>query len=136
MVFTCLPLSCFCFLSCFYAFLVTVSAIPVFLFPIFFPLAFTCLSSFCFFSCGFFPPASCSLHHPFCIFIQQFRFPVWFCALERSQSEGKNKGKIHDKQLGMDLARSWQTFFPILPLLRYPPLPLPGLVMLLLQAFV
>ena len=81
------------------------------------------LSSFCF------PPASI-------LFILRFRFPVWFCVLERSQNEGKNEGKIHDKQLGMNLARSRQTFFPILLLLRQLPLPLRGLVVLLLQAFV
>ena len=93
------------------------------------------LSSFCFSSCDFFPPASI-LHHLFCNFIRRCRFPVWFCFLERSQNEGKNEGKIHDKQLGMDLARSQQTFFPILLLLRQLPLPLWGLVVLLLQAFV
>ena len=81
------------------------------------------LSSFCF------PPASI-------LFIRRFRFPVWFRVLKRSQNEGKNEGKIHDKQLGMNLARSRQTFFPILLLLRQLPLPLRGLVVLLLQAFV
>ena len=73
------------------------------------------LLSFCF------PPASL-------LFIRRFRFPVCFCVLERSQNEGRNNGKIHDKQLGMNLARSWQTFFPILLLLRQLPLPLRGLV--------
>ena len=100
-------MSCFCFLSCFHASLVTVpvafppsllSVDPVFHFPCSSPAAFTCLSSFCFSSCDFFPPASCILHHPFCIFIRRFRFPVWFCTLERIQNEGKNEGKIHDKQ--------------------------------------
>ena len=81
------------------------------------------LSSFCF------PPARI-------LFIRRFRFPVWFCVLERSQNEGKNEGKVHDKQLGMNLARSRQTFFPILLLLQPLPLPLRGLVVLLLQAFV
>ena len=71
---------------------------PVFHFPCSSPAAFACLSSFCFSSCDFFPPASCILHHPFCIFIRRFRFPVWFCTLERIQNEGKNEGKIHDKQ--------------------------------------
>ena len=52
------------------------------------------------------------------------RFPVWFCVLERSQNVSKNEGKIHDKQLGINLARSWQTFFPVLLLLRQLPLPL------------
>ena len=69
-------------------------------------------------------------------FIRRFRFPVWFCVLERSQNEGKKEGTIHDKQLGMNLARSRQTFFPILLLLRQLPLPLGGLVVLLLQTFV
>ena len=74
--------------------------IPVFLFLYCFSSCCICiLSSFCF------PPASI-------LFIRRFRFPVWFCVLERSQNEGKNEGKIHDKQLGMNLARSWQTFFP------------------------
>ena len=89
--------------------------------------------------CDFFPPASCILYHPFCIFLHfhlAVRFSVWFCVLERSQNEGKNEGKIHDKQIGMDLARSWQAFFPILLLLRQLLLPPRGLVMLLLQAFV
>ena len=36
------------------------------------------LSSFCF------PPASI-------LFIRRFRFPVWFCVLERSQNEGKKR---------------------------------------------
>ena len=132
LVFTCFPLSSFCFLSCFHAFPVTVSvgflsAFVSFCWSrLFFPFSSCCiyiLSSFCF------PPASI-------LFILRFRFPVWFCVLERSQNEGKNKGKIHDKQLGMNLARSRQTFFPILLLLRQLPLPLRGLVVLLLQAFV
>ena len=90
-----------------------------------------CFSSCCIYilSSFYFPPASI-------LFIRRFRFPVWFCVLERSQNEGKNEGKIHDKQLGMNLARSWQTFFPILLLLRQLPLPLRGIVVLLLQAFV
>ena len=98
--------------------------IPVFLFLYCFSSCCICIvSSFCF------PPASI-------LFILRFRFPVWFCVLERSQNEGKNEGKVHDKQLGMNLARSRQTFFPILLLLRQLPLPLRGLVVLLLQAFV
>ena len=130
---SCLLCDSFCLLP----FCLRFSVHLTFSFPIcFFPAAFSCLSSFCLSSCDFFPPANCILHHPFCIFIRRFRFPVWFCALERSQNEGKNEGKIHDNQLGMDMARSWQTFFPILPLLRELPLPLRGLVMLLLQAFV
>ena len=72
-------------------------------FPIlFFSAAFIFLSSFCFSSCDFFPPASCILYQPVCIFIRRFCFPVWFCVLEWSQKEGRNKGKIDDKQLGMD----------------------------------
>ena len=95
--------------------------IPVFLFlSCFSSCCIYILSSFCF------PPASI-------LFIRRFPFPVWFCVLERSQNEGKNEGKIHDKQLGMNLARSWQTFLLILPLLRQLPLPL---LVLLLQAFV
>ena len=54
----------------------------------------------------------------FFIFIRWFRFSVWFCVLERSQNEDTNEGKIDDKQLGMDLPRSWQTFTPILLPLR------------------
>ena len=63
------------------------------------------------------------------MFIRQLRFSVWFWVLERSQSKGKNKVEIHDKQHGM----GWQAFFPIL-LLLLPPLV--GLIMLLLQAFI
>ena len=106
--FTCFPLSSFCFLSCFHAFPVTVSVGILsafvcfcwsrffFSYLVFSPVAFTCLSSFCFSSCNFFPPASCILHHPCCIFIRRFRFPAWFYILER----GQNEGKFHDKQLG------------------------------------
>ena len=57
------------------------------------------LSSFCF------PPASI-------LFIRRFRFPVWFCVLERSQNEGKNEGKIHDKQLGMNLGQEQANLLP------------------------
>ena len=77
----------------------------------------------------FFPPANCFLIILFCMFIRQLRFSVWFWVLERSQSKGKNKVEIHDKQHGM----GWQAFFPIL-LLLLPPLV--GLIMLLLQAFI
>ena len=98
--------------------------IPAFLFlSCFSSCCIYILSSFCF------PPASI-------LFIRRFRFPVWFCVLERSQNEGKNEGTIHDKQLGMNLARSLQTFFSILRLLQQLALPLRGLVVLLLQAFV
>ena len=104
----------------------------------FFLLILFFFSLYCFSSCCIcillsfcFSPVSVNI-----FFIRRFRFPIWFCLLERSQNEGKNEGKIHDKQLGMNLDRSWQTFFPILLLLRQLPLLLRGLIVLLLQAFV
>ena len=134
LVFTCFPLSSFCFLSCFHAFPVTVS--------VGFLSAFV---SFCW-SRFFFPTLFfLLLHLHFVKFLlsackYSFHPEVSFSRLVlRSGTKpkrGKNECKIHDKQLGMNLARSWQTFFPILLLLRQLPLPLRGLVVLLLQAFV
>ena len=48
----------------------------------------------------------------------------------------RQKRRQNSRQLRMNLARSRQTFFPILLLLRQLPLPLQGLVVLLLQAFI
>ena len=143
LVFACFPLSFFLFpflLSCLSC--DGFCRIPFRLrflstFPIFSsPAAFTFLSSFCFSSVISFRLQIEFFIILFCIFIRRLRFSVWFCVLERSQNEGKNEGKIHDKQLGMDLARSWQAFFPILLLLRQLLPPPRCLVMLLLQAFV
>ena len=76
------------------------SVVPVCFFPILFSsYCIYILSSFCF------PPASI-------LFIRRFRFPVWFCVLERSQNEGKNEGKIHDKQLGMNLGQEQANLLP------------------------
>ena len=132
-VFPCLPFVSFLVLMPFlWQFLLAsfppsfLSVVPVFFFPspsLFFLLLHLHFVKFLLSACKY-------------SFIRRFRFPVWFCVLERSQNEGKNEGKIHDKQLGMNLARSRQTFFPILLLLQPLPLPLRGLVVLLLQAFV
>ena len=121
LLFSCLSCDSFCWLPFRLRFFLLIPF--VFFLSCFSSCCIYILSSFCF------PPASI-------LFIRRFRFPIWFCVLERSQNEGKNEGKIHDKQLGMNLARSRQTFFPVLLLLRQLPLPLRGLVVLLLQAFV
>ena len=126
----------FCFLFCFYVFFVIVFVDFLFIFVFFLLILFFPL--YCFSSCCIcillsfcFSPVSENI-----FFFRRFCFLIWFCILERSQNEGKNEGKIHDKQLGMNLDRSWQTFFPILLLLRQLPLLLRGLIVFLLQAFI
>ena len=132
LVFPCLPFVSF---FCFNAFPVTVSVGFLSAFVSFYRSRFSFSylflllhSHFCqtsafpiFSSCDFFPPANYILYHPFCIFFRRFRFSIWFCVLERNHNEDKNEGKIHDKLLGMDLARNWQTFFPIPATTRTPP---------------
>ena len=138
LVFPCLS---FRFPSCFHAFPVTISVGFLSAFDSFPPfLSFLLLlhlhSCHAYVFLWFLSACKLNSLSSFCIFIRRLRLSVWFCVLERSQNEGKNEGKIHDKQLGMDLARSWQAFFPILLLLRQLLPPPRGLVMLLLQVFV
>ena len=125
LAFTCFPLSSFCFLSCFHAFPVTVSvgflsAFVSFCWSrLFFPILFFLL-----------------LHLHFVKFLlsackYSFHPAVSFSRLVlRSGTKPKRRQqrRQNSRQLRMNLARSRQTFFPILLLLRQLPLPLRGLV--------
>ena len=110
MVFTCCPLSYFCFPSCFHAFLVTVSVAfppsflcinPSFSFPILFFLLLHlhfCEAS-AFPPVIFVPPASCSLHHPFSLFIRPFVFLSGFAFWNEAKTKAKTKAKFSTRSL-------------------------------------
>ena len=142
-VFPCLPLfpfllsclSCdgFCCLSAFVSFSESCLFFSYLVFP---PAAlhFRFCQASAFPPVIFFPPASCILHHPFCMFLRRFCFPLWFCVLERSQNEGKNQSQNSRQAAWPGPGRELANIRPRPATTWQLPLLLQGLVMFLLQA--
>ena len=109
-VFASFPLSSFRFLSCFHVSCDGFCWIPfrprfflLISFFLFLSCFFSCciciLSSFCFSSCGFFPPANCILHVFFSFSSGGFVFPSGFACWNEAKTKANTKAKLTTKNL-------------------------------------